>query len=476
MSEQSFSSRLNDYCGLLSCSNKELAEACGISASSLSRYRRGERIPNPEGETLRHIAAGIVAQAQSEGVGQDLEEDEVLLSLVQSIESERPNAHAFRIRLDDLMRGLSITNAEMARHAHVDPSFLSRIRNGQRFPAEHDRYARSFSTLVARRCIESDMVQTLAAIMDSDEGAQDTDASTLPRDQEELARRVEAWLLEDGQRSATGVEHFLGSLDEFDLNEYTRSIHYDELKIPNVPVVVPTSKAYYGVRDMREAELAFLRTTATSKHANEITMFSDMSLSELAQDPEFVKKYALGVAAMIKRGVRLNVIHDVTRPFGEMMVGLEGWIPLYMTGQVHPYYFRGDRDRVFGHLCYASDVAVLSAESIRGHHNEGRYFFSTKREEVAYGMRRARLLLERATPLMEIIRESDTARYARFLQQERERQEHGHGVVVGADSFRNISIVSYEPDLVVVRKENAPRIVFVIRHPRLCDAIARMTL
>jgi hypothetical protein len=39
---------------------------------------------------------------------------------------------------------------------------------------------------------------------------------------------------------------------------------------------------------------------------------------------------------LMKKGIRLEVIHDLDRPFEEMMYGLESWIPLYMTGQVSP--------------------------------------------------------------------------------------------------------------------------------------------
>lgn len=32
-----------------------------------------------------------------------------------------------------------------------------------------------------------------------------------------------------------------------------------------------------------------------------------------------------------EKGLHLNIIHNIDRPFEEMMLGLESWIPLYMT-------------------------------------------------------------------------------------------------------------------------------------------------
>ena len=43
-----------------------------------------------------------------------------------------------------------------------------------------------------------------------------------------------------------------------------------------------------------------------------------------------------GLAAILKKGLRLNMVHDLNRPYAEMMLGLESWIPLYMTGQIAP--------------------------------------------------------------------------------------------------------------------------------------------
>ena len=45
-----------------------------------------------------------------------------------------------------------------------------------------------------------------------------------------------------------------------------------------------------------------------------------------------------GLAAILKKGLRLNMVHDLNRPYAEMMLGLESWIPLYMTGQIAPWY------------------------------------------------------------------------------------------------------------------------------------------
>lgn len=48
-----FSQQLNQYMEQIRCSAKELAEASGLSAAVISRYRSGERIPAAESRQVK---------------------------------------------------------------------------------------------------------------------------------------------------------------------------------------------------------------------------------------------------------------------------------------------------------------------------------------------------------------------------------------------------------------------------------------
>ena len=129
----SFVSTLNEYCVRLECSSKDLAERSGISPSTLSRYRSGRRTPSYDGESVHKLAKGIVSIADEreiQGIGT---EDEVTTNLLAGLNH---SSTSFSRRLDALMRTLQISNVEMARQVAVDPSYLSRIRNGRRSPAD----------------------------------------------------------------------------------------------------------------------------------------------------------------------------------------------------------------------------------------------------------------------------------------------------------------------------------------------------
>ena len=121
-----------------------------------------------------------------------------------------------------------------------------------------------------------------------------------------------------------------------------------------------------------------------------------------------------------EKGLHLHIIHNLDRSFSEMMLGLESHIPMYMTGQISPYYLKNAQNSVFHHFLKVSGSVALSGEAIVGHHAEGRYHLTSVKSDVEYYTRRANDLLRCAKPLMDIYRE-DSAQCLRALPALRRR-------------------------------------------------------
>ena len=51
--------------------------------------------------------------------------------------------------------------------------------------------------------------------------------------------------IEDSEKSN---KETLEKLNSFDLNEYIKAIHFDEMKVPSLPFILPTSKKYRGLK------------------------------------------------------------------------------------------------------------------------------------------------------------------------------------------------------------------------------------
>ena len=298
---------------------------------------------------------------------------------------------------------------ELARYLSYDASYLSRIRSGQRTPRDAAAFALSVGRFVARRCQSGGERERLAALI----------GASLPADagNEEYARGVAQYLRAGSYpESAGNMERFLQKMDEFDLEEYIRVIHFDEMKAPTSPIQLPTARFYTGLSELMEAQLDFLKATVLSRSASPVTMYSDLPMTEMSKDSQFPKKWMFGMAMMLKKGLRLNMIHNVDRPFHEMMLGLESFIPMYMTGQISPYYLSGMQTSAFRHMLWVSGAAALQGDCIAGHIGDGRMYLTNRKSDVAHYPKRAGQLLKRASPLMEIYGPDRKEAFDRFLQ------------------------------------------------------------
>ena len=118
----------------------------------------------------------------------------------------------------------------------------------------------------------------------------------------------------------------------------------------------------------------------------------------------------------LKKGLKINIVHNLNRPFNEMMLGLESWIPLYMTGQVSPYYLKDTQDNVYCHSNYSSGSVSLTGECIRGHHDKGKYYLTTNKKELQYYKDKCNDILKKSSPLMKIYKEDSNDMYNSFIE------------------------------------------------------------
>ena len=385
-----FSEKLNEYIKALDCSARELSEHSGLSAATISRYRSGERTPKPFSEDMDKLCKGILSIAEEKGAEDFSDVGEVLNGCVSEYEFDYESFHK---KLNLLFSALSVNVSELARTLSYDSSYISRVRTGKRKPSDPQKFSFEIAEFVSRRY---DM-KIIAEILNAD-----------CSDIADAARAITEWLCGSKTAAENPVLRFLEKLNDFDLNEYIRAIHFDELKVPTVPFRLPSSKTYYGLEEMKNGEIDFLKATALSKSAETVFMCSDMQMDDMASDLDFAKKYMFGIAAMLKKGLHLNVVHNLNRPFNEIMLGFESWIPLYMTGQISPYYLKGVHNKVYCHFLNVSGSAALSGESISGHHSDGKYYLTNSKKELAYYRKKSEFILKKALPLMDIYR-SDSA-------------------------------------------------------------------
>lgn len=397
-----FKDQLNIYMKELNCTAKQISEISELSAASLSRYRNGERIPETKSNTLNSIAKALAHLSSTTPA--PLKEQDILDAFYACSDINTSDNESFRNKLNTLIDTLDLSINELCKSTGYESSAFFRIRRGTRNPSDPIRLGQDVSSYITRECTDNERIEKLNNLIS---GYKDADMS-------ERFECLFHWLMETDAKPVNDMESFLKKLDDFDLNDFIASIHYDDIKVPTAPFQIPSSKYYYGLQEMMKAEIDFLKATVLNRSQQDVIIYSDIPMEEMSKDPQFPKKWIFGMAVMLKKGLHLNMIHNIDRPMHEMMLGLEGWIPMYMTGQVTPYYLKDTQNQIFHHLLKVSGSAALNGDAIKNHHLEGRYHLTNNKEEVRYYRKEAEYLLEHAKPLMEIFRLADADEFRKI--------------------------------------------------------------
>lgn len=421
-----FSELLRKYMDSAGINATQLAEAAGISVSSVSRYLNGKQIPSED--VIRKLADSLESTVQNqEDVNSDAHnvqsgnasKGDIFRALHRAATGSDFDYDTCRENLRELLSALEVSNNDLARLLSYDPSHISRILNGSRRPSSPPQFLSEISSYLGRRFYDTARTSSILSM---------TGCETDVLSADELSDVILNWLGQPQAKKAPQIAHFLDSLDEFDLNDFMASIHFDDIKVPTMPLNLPGSKTYTGIEEMMQAEIDFLKYAVLSKSNEDIILYSDMPMEEMYKDPEFPKKWMMGMALMIRKGLNLRIIHDVHRPLPEMLLGLESWTPMYMTGQVHPYYLKDQTNHHFMHFIRSAGTVAISGEAIFGHHASGRYTVTRNKEDVDYYRQRAKDLLGRAETLMEIYKKNQAETFRKDLSSVLERTTTLHSL------------------------------------------------
>ena len=400
-----FCEQLNKYIKQIGCSSKELVNASGLSTSVISRYRRGDRKPSIRSKQLEQLVDGLYKLSSSKNL--NIPKDEIYIKLSNTLNDVSIDFEQLRKKFNELISTLNINMTELSRSSSYDSSLLSKIHTGNANPSKPKIFIETVCSFVVKKYKSEDSRKAVSILIGCNLKNLTNSSS--------YYNKLLDWFSTSSSQSHNYIDDFLNNLDSFNLNEYIKTIHFDEMKVPTIPFYKATSKTYYGIEEMKKGELNFFKATVLSKNNEPVFMCSDMPMEDMAQDVEFGKKWMYAIAIMLKKGLHLNIIHNLDRPFNEMMLGLESWLPIYMTGQVSPYFLKGLQNNIYCHFNYVSGTVALYGECINGYHDKGKYTLTTSKTDISYYKTKADCLLKKATPLMEIYKEDSKNAYAAFL-------------------------------------------------------------
>lgn len=453
-----FEKKLNEYINILNCSAKEFSDISGISTSLISKYRNGSRKPKIDSEQFFWLVNGIYSIAKSKKI--NLEKEDIKKSLEDTLIINNFDFEIFRKNFNYLVSELDISIIDFSNTLQCDTSFIYRIKSGSRKPANITKFVDDFCSYVVSHNQSTNKKISIAKILKAD--LKDLD------NKDKYKGLLTEWIYYNTVASNDIANNFLRIIDDFNSNDYTNIIKSNQKYIPTSPIKIHRNKIYYGIDEMKNAESDFIKITLLSKSTERLFLYNEMPMQEISDDAELQKKWFLAISMLLKKGIHLDIIHNINRPTEEMLLGLKCWIPIYMTGSITPYYFDKPISDIYSHMHCTSGQIALVGECPEGQENKCKLYISTKKDELDYYKEKSNFLLSKAKPLMNIYKESDNDKFDVFLNNEKEKYKVKK---IKKDVFNNIDFTVCENRWVIINKNNYPQMHFVIRNNRLRKSI-----
>ena len=461
----SFGEELLKYMEFLNCNIKDLSKESGLSYMILNRYTNNIRKPKENSKYFEKVVTGLYQISVSKNMELSKEEISKTLNAALTSNSFTIDFDLFTQNFNSLQRELSLTTVEISKAIGYDSSFISRMKNKERKPADFEIFIDKLRKFVISVCQNDEKKVNLSYLLNC--SPQDLE------DDDNFRKIFTHWICSKHIESKPdSVLNFLTKLDNFNLNDYVGT-DFSKIKVPTTPVVLKNSKTYFGVEGRKQAEGEFLKITLLSKSDEPIFFYSDLPLSNAAEDEEFKKKWIYAMTKLLKKGLHLNMVHNLNRPVDEMLLGLEGWIPMYMTGAISPYYFKKTPSNFFnGSHCTSGSVA-LTSECIKFDEKKSKFYITTKKDEVEFEKEKSNYMISKATPLMDIYKENDHILFEEFMS----KQEKNNIKIIEKDNFKNIDFyINNNDEWIIINKKTSPELHFVIHHEKLINAIKTFLL
>lgn len=451
-----FSEELNNYLNILDCSPKELSYASSLSPTIISRYLNDKRTPRLGSEYFDKIVGGLYKLSTQKNI--DLNKNEITDRLTKCITYTDIDYDSFIVNFNTLLVELKISISDIAKAVGYDTSFISKIKNKTRKPADIHKFIDDIGNIVVQNYQDYESKKKLATLFNC--------SLANLEDDDKYKEYFYKWISSFQENNKESVNKFLTFLDTFDLNDYI-STDFNKVKLPTSPIILKSSKTYYGADGRKEAEGEFLKTTLLSKSKDPIYLYSDLPILDAGMDESFKKNSIKAITLVLKKGLHLNIIHNVERPISEMLLGLESWIPIYMTGSISPYYFQIPPSNLFKGSYMASGSCFLAGECLNDNLDVSRFYFTTKKEDVDYYNSKLKYMISKAKPLMVIYKEDDIDKFNDFIN----KPENLDTIDIQKDIYNNINFTINKGKWIMINKLANPEIHFVIYNSKLRFAI-----
>jgi hypothetical protein len=144
----------------------------------------------------------------------------------------------------------------------------------------------------------------------------------------------------------------------------------------------------FGNDGKRTLVIRFFKTILNENKKQTLLLYSDENMDWLKEDQSFALQWKTYLRQILESGHTIKIIHTLNRNLDEMFTAIQKWLPLYMTGQIEPFYCPKIRDGLFQQTLFiaSSSCAIVSSSITYDSEYMPNYFFSNK--EIIFSLQK----------------------------------------------------------------------------------------
>lgn len=270
--------------------------------------------------------------------------------------------NSFSIKLNKLMELENITNTKLAKAINVDASLISRWRNGKRQINKNACYVEDISKYFAVRATAEYKKIALLQFMG-------IPVSKDLENEKYIEKEMIKWLKNDKNMEYDAMEGFFSKISNMGSEDDIENIRNMNSHVissnTKIAEALDCQKIYVGNKGKRAATLVFLTEILKSNTKTPLLLYSDEDINWLIEDSEFIKVWNILLIKILMKGHKIKIIHTVNRNVQEMIYAIEKWLPLYMVGDIEPYYYPKYREDVFKKTMFvAPNIIAVNSQSV----------------------------------------------------------------------------------------------------------------
>ncbi len=417
-----FTERLNKIMKIIGAKPTDIAGIIGCDRSAVDRICKGSRVPQNGGKSALRIVSAIFSFADEHGKTEDILKEigcsacfsaeqikgEIMRWLYDGEEPIKAHKEAHTVlhthnkfgqRFSAILDLAEFSNVRFGKLLNIDPSYISRFRNGLRTPVSNSKLTEEMCRVLYSRLKGQNRLSNLARLMNisPEDLHNDTD----------WEKELYSWLfLSEDNKISSFVVGMVDQIGSFSADIIQPPLIFE--MAADKTVLSDDRPLYHGMTGLQTAVLRFLGNVIERKE-KDLYLYSDQNIDWITADKAFQAKWISLMIRCVTSGAKIHIIHNIERDLSEIGEAIRSWLPLYPSGQIESFYLDGLKNtNISTTMFLCPGYACIYGNNVVGTENEGgNYLYETEPEKIALCQRLFDTLLGKAHRLIRVCKTAD---------------------------------------------------------------------